>query len=129
MTTNKSINSHPQANDSVSDSVSPSDLYPTQESKPSLVPKGFTIGLAVFSIVLSLAGYIFRYINGEPIEDILRHAAVIVPGFVIGVPLLFWIGALIMNKAKGMHIQRRNALTLGWLISCVTMLWLMGSYS
>ena len=99
------------------------------EVKPSLVPKGFTIGLALFSLVLSLAGYVFRYISGDAITDILRHAAVLVPTFVIGIPLLFWISALIMNKIKGMHIQRRNALTLGWLISCVTMLWLMGSYS
>ena len=53
----------------------------------------------------------------------------IIPAFVIGIPVLFWLGALIMNKIKGMHIQRRNALTLGWLISCVTMLWLMGTYS
>ena len=105
------------------------DRNATFEAPPSLVPKGFTIGLAIFSLVLSLAGYVFRYISGDPITDILRHAAVLVPTFVIGIPLLFWLGALIMNKVKGMHIQRRNAFTLGWLISCVTMLWLMGTYS
>ena len=105
------------------------DRNATFEAPPSLVPKGFTIGLAIFSFILSVAGYVFRYIYGDPLTDILRHAAVLVPAFVIGIPVLFWLGALIMNKIKGMHIQRRNALTLGWLISCVTMLWLMGTYS
>nr|WP_241879199.1 hypothetical protein [Psychrobacter sp. PraFG1]UNK05925.1 hypothetical protein MN210_04055 [Psychrobacter sp. PraFG1] len=59
----------------------------------------------------------------------MRHAALLVPTFVLVIPLGFWVGSLIMNKVKGMHIQRRNALTLGWLISCVTLLWLMGTYS
>lgn len=106
-----------------------SERNATFEAPPSLVPKGFTIGLAIFSLILSLAGYVFRFIAGDPITDILRHAVVLVPAFVIGIPVLFWLGALIMNKIKGMHIQRRNAFTLGWLISCVTMLWLMGTYS
>lgn len=101
----------------------------TFEAKPSLVPKGFTIGLALFSLVLSLAGYVFQFIAGVSTADILRHAAMLVPIFVVGIPFGFWAGALIMNKVKGMNIQKRNALTLGWLTSCVTMLWLMGGYS
>lgn len=99
------------------------------KSDPSLVPIGVTIGLAIFAFVLSVSGYGFRLIAGEPVSDVLLHAAVLVPAFVIVYPLLFWLGALIMNKAKGTDIKKRNAWTLGWLLSCVTMLWLMGVYS
>lgn len=105
------------------------DKVATQQTSPGLVPKGFTIGLAIFSLILSVSGYVFRALVGDPIGEILRHAALLVPTFVLVIPLGFWVGALIMNKVKGMHIQRRNALTLGWLISCVTLLWLMGTYS
>ncbi|PNK60174.1 hypothetical protein [Psychrobacter sp. FDAARGOS_221] len=96
---------------------------------PSLIPKSVTIGLASFALVLSLAGYVFRLLAGDPLADVIRHAAVLVPLFVVVIPAGFWLGSVIMNKVKGMHIQRRNALTLGWLISCVTMLWFMGAYS
>ena len=103
---------------------------PSQDvEQRSLVPKSITIGLAVFSLVLSLAGYGFRLMIGEDVESVLRHAAVIVPTFVLGIPLLFWAGSRILNKVKGMHIETRNALTLGWLTACVSMLWLMGTYS
>ncbi len=95
----------------------------------SLVPKGITIGLAVFALVLSLAGYAFRLLIGEDVSAVLLHAAVVVPAFVIGVPLLFWLGSRLMNKVRGMNIETRNALSLGWLTSCVAMLWLMGTYS
>ena len=124
MTNNKPIDPNLKG-----DPTSRSEVNTTFEAKPSLVPKGFTIGLAIFSFFLSVGGYVFRYIYCDSLTDILRHAAVLVPAFVIGIPVLFWLGALIMNKIKGMHIQRRNALTLGWLISCVTILWLMGTYS
>lgn len=104
---------------------------PTRITDPrrSLVPKGITIGLAVFALVLSLAGYGFRLIIGDDVGTVLRHAAVIVPTFVIGIPLFFWIGSRVVNKVKGLHIETRNALTLGWLTACVAMLWLMGTYS
>lgn len=102
---------------------------PKQHQPRSLVPKGITIGLAVFSLVLSLAGYGFRLMIGEDIESVLRHAAFIVPAFVLGIPLLFWLGSRVFNKVKGPHIETRNALTLGWLTACVSMLWLMGTYS
>lgn len=95
----------------------------------SLVPMGFTIGLALFALVLSLAGYGFRLAVGDDLNEVLRHAAMIVPAFVIGVPLLFWLGSLVFNNLMGATIQRRNALTLGWLTACVAMLWLMGTYS
>ncbi len=108
----------------------PSDNHqPHQERPRSLVPKGITIGLAVFSLVLSLAGYGFRLMIGEEMELVLRHAAIIVPAFVLGIPLLFWFGSRVFNKVTGTHIETRNALTLGWLTACVSMLWLMGTYS
>lgn len=95
----------------------------------SLVPKGITIGLAVFALVLSLAGYGFRLMIGDNPSSVLRHAAIVVPAFVLGIPLLFWLGSRVMNKVKGMNIETRNALSLGWLTACVSMLWLMGTYS
>ncbi|MDX2374074.1 hypothetical protein NJD71_08025 [Psychrobacter sp. PP-21] len=104
---------------------------PVQNDLPrrSLVPKGITIGLATFALVLSLAGYGFRLMIGDDVDTVLRHAAVIVPTFVLGIPLFFWVGSRVLNKVKGMHIETRNALTLGWLTACVSMLWLMGTYS
>lgn len=100
-----------------------------QTLQRSLVPKGITIGLAIFSLVLSLAGYAFRLIVGDDVGDVLRHAAMIVPAFVLGIPLLFWLGSRVFNRVRGMNIETRNALTLGWLTACVSMLWLMGTYS
>ena len=96
---------------------------------PSLVPKGITIGMAVFALVLSLAGYGFRLLIGEDVGEVLRHAAVIVPAFMIGIPLFFWVGSRILNKVKGLHIASWNAISLGYLTSCISILWLMGTYS
>lgn len=111
----------------------PSSMHsePARGTKPqgSLVPKGLTIGLAVFALVLSLAGYVFRLMIGDDVGVVLRHAAVVIPTFVIGIPLFFWLGSRVLNKVKGLHIETRNALTLGWLTACVSMLWLMGTYS
>lgn len=95
----------------------------------SLVPKGITIGMGVFALVLSLAGYGFRLLVGDDVQTVLRHAAMIVPAFMLGIPLLFWVGSRILNKVKGLHIESWNAISLGYLTSCVSMLWLMGTYS
>ena len=95
----------------------------------SLVPKGITIGLAMFALVLSLAGYGFRLMVGDDVETVLRHAAVIVPAFMLGIPLFFWVGSRILNKVKGLHIESWNAISLGYLTACISMLWLMGTYS
>lgn len=105
------------------------DKATTPRNEQHLVPKYITVGLALFSLVLSLAGYGFRLAVGHELMDVLRHAAVIVPAFTLGIPLLFWLGAKVFNKVKGTHIETRNALSLGWLTACVSMLWLMGSYS
>ncbi|MBP2280151.1 hypothetical protein RCH20_000504 [Psychrobacter sp. PL15] len=96
---------------------------------PSLVPKGLTIGLAVFALILSLAGYGFRLIVGDNLGEVLRHASVVVSAFMIGIPLFFWLGSRLLNKVKGMHIQSWNAVSLGYLTSCISLLWLMGTYS
>ena len=98
-------------------------------SSPSLVPKGITIGMAAFALVLSLSGYGFLLLIGEDVGEGLRHAAVIVPAFMIGIPLFFWVGSRILNKVKGLHIASWNAISLGYLTSCISILWLMGTYS
>ncbi|MDN3452514.1 MULTISPECIES: hypothetical protein [unclassified Psychrobacter] len=103
--------------------------FQSETQQRSLVPKGITIGLAVFALVLSLAGYGFRLMVGDDTGDVLRHAAVIVPAFMLGIPLFFWVGSRILNKVKGMHIEGWNAISLGYLTSCISMLWLMGTYS
>ncbi len=101
----------------------------TNTKSRSLVPKGITIGLAVFALVLSLAGYGFRLIAGHEVAEVLQHAAVLVPAFVVGIPLLFWLGSKAFNKANGTHIEGWNAISLGYLTSCISLLWLMGTYS
>lgn len=101
-----------------------------QSSQPrSLVPKGITIGLAAFALIMSLAGYGFRLLAGHEVAEVLLHAAVLVPAFVIGIPLLFWLGARIFNKLNGTHIEGWNAISLGYLTSCISLLWIMGTYS
>ena len=101
-----------------------------QDLQPrSLVPKGITIGLAMFALILSLAGYGFRLMVGDDTGEVLRHAAVIVPAFMLGIPVLFWLGSRLLNKVKGMDIAGWNAISLGYLTSCISMLWLMGTYS
>jgi len=100
-----------------------------RHQKRSLVPKGITIGLAIFSLILSLAGYGFRLMVGDDVGDVLRHAAVIVPAFVLGIPLLFSLGARVFNKFNGTNIAGWNAISLGYLTSCISLLWLMGTYS
>lgn len=100
------------------------------DNKPrSLVPKGITIGLAVFALILSLAGYVFRLIAGHDTTEVLLHAAVLIPAFVLGIPLLFWLGSRLFNKLNGTHIESWNAISLGYLTSCISLLWLMGTYS
>lgn len=107
----------------------PEQPLQNEPKKPSLVPKGITIGLAVFALVLSLAGYGFRLMVGDDTGEVLSHAAVIVPAFMLGIPLFFWAGSRILNKFKGLNIEAWNAISLGYLTSCISMLWLMGTYS
>lgn len=117
------VNSHKALNQQSRQSLA------SETPQRSLVPKGITIGLAMFALVLSLAGYGFRLMVGDDVETVLRHAAVIVPTFMLGIPLFFWLGSRILNKVKGLHIESWNAISLGYLTSCISMLWLMGTYS
>ncbi len=118
---NKPAITNPAANSTKGDNQLP--------NRRSLVPKGITIGLAVFALVLSLAGYGFRLLAGDDVESVLRHAVVVVPAFVLGIPLLFWLGSRVFNKLNGTHIESRNAISLGYLTACISLLWLMGTYS
>ena len=117
------VNSHETLNQQAKQSLE------SETSQRSLVPRGITVGLAMFALVLSLAGYGFRLMVGDNVETVLRHAAVIVPAFMLGIPLFFWVGSRILNKVKGLHIESWNAISLGYLTSCISMLWLMGTYS
>ena len=112
-----------------SETIKHTDQTLASETPRSLVPKGLTIGMAIFALVLSLAGYGFRLMIGDDVGTVLRHAAVIVPTFMLGIPLFFWVGSRILNKVKGLRIESWNAISLGYLTSCISMLWLMGTYS
>lgn len=97
---------------------------------PSLVPKGLTIGLAIFAVLLGLAGFGFRLLFGDSLSQILPSLISTIGIFWIGFPLGFVLGSKILNRYSGRPpVQARNALTLGLLSSCVTMLWLMAAYS
>lgn len=98
-------------------------------STPSLIPKAVTIGLGVFAFLLAIAGYSFRLLVGDEPMTVLRHALVVVSFFMLVVPSIFVGGAWLLNKFTGSTIQTRNAWTLGWLISCVALLTIMGRYS
>ena len=108
MDTNKPVNSSVHSESLNSKSLNSKSLnsrsLDSSEPQRSLVPKNITVGLAIFSLVLSLAGYGFRLMIGDDVGSVLRHAAVIVPAFVLGIPLFFWVGSRVVNKVKGLHI-------------------------
>ena len=101
----------------------------TPKKPPSLVPKGITIGLGIFTFVLAIAGYGFRLLAGHEPSAVIRHAMVVVSFFMIVFPAVVTFGAWLMNKYSNANIQTRNAWTLGWLLSCVAILTIMGQYS
>lgn len=94
-----------------------------------VVPLGFTIGLCLATLILSGAGYGFRLMFDDEPSAVLRHALVVMPVFVIGIPLLTWLGSFGLNKLGKTAIHPRNALTFGWLLSTVALLSIMGIYS
>ena len=97
---------------------------------PSLVPKGLTIGLAIFAVLLGLAGFGFRLMFGDSFSSILPSLVSTIAIFWLGIPLAFVMGSKVLNRYSGRApIQNRNALTLGLLFSCVAMLWMMAAYS
>ena len=98
--------------------------------KISLVPKGLTIGLAIFAVILGLAGFVFRLAFGETFSQVLPSLLLTVSIFWVGIPLFFVVGSKVLNRYSGKApIQVRNALTLGLLFTCVAMLWFMSVYS
>lgn len=93
----------------------------------SLVPIGVTFGLGIFALILGLAGFVVKIVLfGETMAQVLPQFVRIVAIFWLLIPCGFMLGARIVNKFSGKPpILPRNALTLGLLISCVSMLWLM----
>lgn len=104
-------------------SDSSADLTPQQASAPNLVPLPITIGLGIFVLGFSLGSFIPLPPEDRPVSLIglvvLVHAVV--------VPLLFVLGGWLLNKLKGERVHWRNALSLGWLIAGVWILWKMGA--
>ncbi|WP_394261917.1 hypothetical protein [Moraxella boevrei] len=102
----------------------------------SLVPKGLTIGLAVFAFLLGIAGFVVKIVLfGENFQQILPSFVRMVAIFWLLIPCGFMLGARLVNRFSPIQaeqkqpIQPRNALTLGLLFSCVAMLWLMAGNS
>ncbi len=106
----------------------PQDNKP-QDKKPALAPWGVTLGLGLFALCLSSAGFGFKLLFGEPVSAVLWHALKVVPVFVVGIPALTCAVAYLMNYFAKAKIHMRNAWTLGWLLSCVFVLSKMGVYS
>lgn len=90
---------------------------------------GVTIALFTTSLVLSLLGYGFRLMMGDDFSIVMNHAIKVVPFFLIVMPALVWFGSILLNKMGKANIHPRNAWTLGWLLSTVAMLSIMGVYS
>lgn len=105
------------------------DNQQTSQAKPALVPWHITIGLGVFTFLLAIAGFGFRWLFGEPVMAVLVHALKVVPVFLLGIPALMCVGAYLMNHIAKANIAMRNAWTLGWLLSVVALLSIMGVYS
>lgn len=98
-------------------------------NKKSTVPWGLTIGLGVFVFILSGAGYAIRLLVEKDSWVVIRQAMMVMLLFVFGVPALMCLGAYVMNKTQNTAIAMKNAWTLGWLLSCVGLLCIMGIYS
>lgn len=92
-------------------------------SAPSLVPAYLTIGLGVFAVILSLAGFVFLPAEARPVSTI----AIVFAVYVIALPAAFLLGGWLMRYVTGDQVHWRNALSLGFLVSCVAMLWKMGT--
>lgn len=101
----------------------------TNNAQKSLVPMALTIGLGIFAFLLAIAGYGLRLLAGDAPMAVLTHALKVVPVFMLVIPALMCAGAYLMNHFSAADIQMRNAWTLGWLLSVVGMLSIMGVYS
>lgn len=93
------------------------------DSPSTLVPAGITVGLAVFAVVLSLGSFIPM----PAAERSIGLIALVFAVHVLIIPSAFVLGGWVMAKVTNDQIAWRNSLSLGLLISCVWMLWKMGS--
>lgn len=98
-------------------------------NQPSVVPTHITVLLGVLALALSLAGYVVQLLVITDKLTILWHALKVVPVFMVLIPAGICIGAYLMNRFSGTNIHPKNAWTLGWLLSVVALLSLMGQYS
>lgn len=99
------------------------------KSSAGRVPIGTTIGLGLGVFCLSGAGFGVRWMVGESVADFFWQALAVMGFFVLGLPCLFCVGALVMNHFLQAGILLRNAWTLGWLMAFAFVLSLMGIYS
>ncbi len=90
---------------------------------PVLVPKGITVGLLLAAVALSLGSFIPQ----PPENRGLGLMALVFGLHVLAIPLGAIVYAQVMNRITGDNIHWRNAATLGLLLSCVWMLWKMGT--
>lgn len=98
---------------------------PAANRAPNLVPLPITLGLGLFVLLFSLGSFIPLPPEDRPLSLI----GVVVLVHLIAVPLLFLVGAWVMNAVNSDRIHWRNALSLGWLIAGVWILWKMGAGS
>lgn len=105
------------------------DTQTLNKPKIAVVPTGVTAGLGLFAFLLSIAGYVLRLLVESDKLAVLLHALKVVPVFMIVIPSLCCFWAYVMNRFGDTNIHFKNAWTLGWLLSAVAMLSLMGQYS
>lgn len=104
------------------------------QTKKNLVPLPIMVGLIGFTILLLALSFVMVFITGThlgiPSGDIwaqtLPSMLLLIPIHLLGIPIAFVLGSWAMNRFNHANIQRRNAVTLGFLISCVFLLWRMG---
>ncbi len=104
------------------DAPQPVQAAPEQPA-PVLVPKGISLGLLLAAVALSLGSFIPQ----PPENRGLGLMALVFGLHVLAIPLAAIGYAQVMNRLTGDNIHWRNAATLGLLLSCVWMLWKMGT--
>lgn len=102
----------------------------SQATNPnSLAPWAMMWGLGLLAAVLALIGHGLRWLMGYPMSQVLWQAVQTLAIFVLGIPLACCVVAVLMNRFVQAGIHLRNAWTLGWLLSVVAMVSMMGKYS
>ena len=84
---------------------------------PSLVPKGLTIGLAIFAVLLGLAGFGFRLMFGDSLSSILPLAGEYHCDFLVGYPTGFCRGLKdIKSLLRACTDSKSQCINLGFVI-------------